>query len=122
MIWAIAMGGAFGAVLRFVVITAVDALMGKSFPLGTLSVNVIGSFVAGLCVVLLGERWSINPEVRGFIMVGLLGGFTTFSAFSVENLAFILDSQILKALAYASISVSVCLCAAWLGSVCARLV
>jgi protein CrcB len=80
---AIALGGALGSVLRFALNEAVSARFGRAFPWGTLSINVIGSFLIGLLAVLLIERWEVSPAVRLGLMVGVLGGFTTFSSFSL---------------------------------------
>ncbi len=119
-LWIIAIGGALGAVARYITVMGVDAWMGRDFPYATLSVNVLGSFLAGFCLMILDHRWSVGPEIRGFIMIGFLGGFTTFSAFSLDNLNLLLDGQMTKALINALVSVSVCLLAAWLGVVAAR--
>ena len=84
-ILAVAIGGAFGSVLRYLFAKAAADWLGTGFPYGTLGVNVIGGFVAGLCVVWLVERGAA-PEWRALVMIGVLGGFTTFSAFSVDTL------------------------------------
>jgi CrcB protein len=84
MLFAVAAGGALGAAGRYLVLGQVMRWTGAGFPLGTMAVNIVGSFVMGLLVEYLAQRWSHVPEVRGFLFVGLLGGFTTFSAFSLD--------------------------------------
>ena len=84
MALAIALGGAVGALSRHYMAAAVSRAFGLGFPYGTLTVNVVGCFLMGLLVEALALRFSITPEARGFLAVGLLGGFTTFSAFSLE--------------------------------------
>ena len=78
----VALGGAIGAVLRYLVGVGVFRLTGPGFPLGVLSVNVVGSFLMGVFVVLAAQRGLTH--LSPFVMTGLLGGFTTFSAFSLE--------------------------------------
>lgn len=112
---AIALGGALGAVLRFLMSTGVHRLVGRDFPWGTLSVNLIGSLLMGFLYILLIERASINGEWRGLLLVGLLGAFTTFSTFSIETLNLIETGELVKAGANVLLSVSLCLLAAWLG-------
>ncbi len=116
MQWAaIAGGGAVGALMRYWVSTAVYGWLGRGFPWGTLAVNVIGSFVMGLLTVLLIERLDSPPETRAFLLIGLLGAFTTFSTFSVETLMLIESGAWPRALANAVASVLVCVLAAAFG-------
>lgn len=117
---AIAGGGAVGALLRFWVSGGVYALLGRGFPYGTLAVNFIGSLVMGLCYVLMTERMLLGPEWRAFVLVGLLGAFTTFSTFSLETLNLIESGEVLKAVANMLISVAVCVVAAWSGVLVGR--
>ncbi len=119
-IWAIALGGALGAVTRYVSVTAVHTVVGRGFPWGTLTVNVVGSLLAGLLFTLFAERWNVGPELRGLVLVGFLGAFTTFSAFSMENLGMLLEGQLLRFLLNAMGSVLICLLAAWVGMLLAR--
>lgn len=81
---AIALGGAVGAVARHLVTGQIALWTGAAFPFGTLTVNVVGSFVMGLIVELSALAWSPAPELRAFLTVGFLGAFTTFSAFSLD--------------------------------------
>ena len=81
---AVAFGGAVGAVARYVTVSVLGLWLGISFPYGTLAVNVIGSFALGGLVELSALVWSPSPELRAMLVVGILGSFTTFSAFSLD--------------------------------------
>ena len=111
----IASGGAIGSVLRYWMSSGVQTLFGKDFPYGTLSVNLIGSILIGLLFVLLGERTGTNEAWRLTLIVGFLGGFTTFSAFSLETFTLIQGGQPGKAALNVLLSVSLCLIGCWLG-------
>jgi len=111
----IALGGAFGAVARFLVSNGIYALLGRGFPWGTLAVNVLGSLMMGVLAVLMLERLSAGSELRGLLLVGFLGAFTTFSTFSIETLNLIEDGALWRAGLNATISVLLCLLAAWFG-------
>ena len=117
---AIAAGGGVGALLRFWVSTGTHALLGRGFPYGTLTVNVLGSLMMGFLYVWLLDRIVTGPVVRAFLLIGLLGGFTTFSTFSIESLNLIEAGHVLKALVNVLLSVSVCITAAGLGVLIAR--
>jgi CrcB protein len=117
---AIAAGGGVGALLRYWVSTGTHALLGRGFPYGTLTVNVLGSLLMGFLYVWLLDRVVTGPVVRAFLLIGLLGGFTTFSTFSIESLNLIEAGQMMKALANVLLSVTVCLTAAGLGVLIAR--
>jgi len=86
MIFFIAAGGAIGAVGRYAVMSAVGSLhlLDKPFPLGTLTVNVVGSFILGAILEVSAQYWSPSPEIRAMVVVGMLGAFTTFSTFSMD--------------------------------------
>ena len=84
MLLAVAAGGAVGAVGRYLVVSAVGHIFGTGFPLGTIVVNVVGSFVLGALIEALALVWSPSPELRAMIVVGVLGAFTTFSTFSMD--------------------------------------
>lgn len=84
LLLAIACGGAIGAVGRHFVAHQVALVMGAAFPFGTLLINVLGSFVMGLLVETMALTWSPSMELRGFLVVGVLGAFTTFSTFSLD--------------------------------------
>jgi CrcB protein len=109
-------GGFFGAMLRYGMSGAVQRLAPfSSFPLGTLTVNVSGSLLIGVLAGLVELRQMLGPEARLFLMIGLLGGFTTFSSFAYETLALGQDGQYLLAALNALSSVALCLLAVWIG-------
>jgi CrcB protein len=115
---AVALGGAAGSVLRYVVSTMFRTAAPGAFPLGTLLVNLLGSFLIGLCAAWV-ERGA--PWVRPWLMAGFLGGFTTFSAFSLENMRLLRDGYLGTALLYALLSVSAGVLLAFAGYAIARL-
>lgn len=117
---AIAAGGALGAISRYGMSTSVYALLGRSFPYGTLAVNVLGSLLIGFLYVMLIERMSASPEVRAILLIGFLGSFTTFSTFSMETLTLLEQAQLLKAGLNVLLSVLLCLAATWSGIIIAR--
>lgn len=114
-ILAIAAGGAVGAVLRFAVSNSVYRMVGRDFPYGTLTVNVLGSLLMGFLFIVLVERHLVAVEWRAALLVGLLGSFTTFSAFSMETIALLEDGEVLRAMLNVILSVVLCLTATWLG-------
>lgn len=116
----IAVGGAIGAMMRFGVSNGVHALFGRDFPYGTLTVNVLGSMLIGFFYITLLERMSLGPEWRAFIVIGILGAFTTFSTFSLETFNLIESGEVFKAAANILLSVTICLLAAWIGIIVAR--
>jgi CrcB protein len=117
----IAMGGAFGAVMRFLVSTGLYQWLGRGFPYGTLLVNVVGSFLIGLLSeTLILQRITVALDYRSAILVGFIGAFTTFSTFSLETFYLLEQGQIGKASLNIVISVSSCLAAVWLGLLCGR--
>ena len=105
LIVAIALGGAVGAVGRYLVVAGAAAWLGAGFPYGTLTVNVVGSFAMGALVELGVQTWSPSPELKAFLMVGLLGAFTTFSAFAADVVALYGRGALLAAGAYVVASV-----------------
>jgi CrcB protein len=117
---AIAVGGAVGCVLRFWMSTGVYQLLGRDFPYGTLAVNVLGSLTIGVLYVLLQERLSLDSTWRALLLIGLLGGFTTFSAFAIETVNLIEQNEIIKALGNMLLSVILCVGGAWLGVLAGR--
>jgi len=82
---AIAIGGGLGSLARHYLATAIYAVTGSTFPWGILAVNVIGGFAMGLIVELSALKLDLGPELRAFFTTGILGGFTTFSAFSLDS-------------------------------------
>lgn len=113
---AVAIGGALGATLRYVVSTNLNGWWGPTFPVGTLTVNVVGSFIMGGLYVFFNERVELPVEFRLALVVGVLGAFTTFSTFSMETIGLLEAGALGKAVLNVVASVGVCLagCAAGL--------
>lgn len=112
---AVALGGALGAVSRFLVGGWVQSLAGDGLPWGTLSVNVIGSMMLGFLMVWL-HASTTSAELRQFLVIGLLGSFTTFSTYSYETVTLIREGDLARAGAYALGSVIVGLLAVVIGA------
>lgn len=111
----IAIGGASGAVSRYLLATWAHRLWEGHMPVGTLLVNVLGSFVIGAVYVLLVEKQLLHPDWRGVLMVGFLGAFTTFSTFSLETINLIEAGQMAHALGYVLASTLLCVLMAGAG-------
>ena len=116
VVW-IALGGALGSLARYYLTEALAALVGAAFPWGTLLVNVTGSFVIGFVAGGGGEhgRWIESAFARQFLMVGVCGGYTTFSAFSLQTVGLIEAGELARAGGYVLASVALCLIATWAG-------
>ncbi len=115
MLAAVALGGALGAVGRYLVMSAVALWFGLSFPWGTLTVNVVGSFAMGALIEISALAWSPSPEVRALLAVGVLGAFTTFSTFSLDVVALIGRGAHTAAGAYIALSVVLSIAALYAG-------
>ena len=113
----IAIGSGLGGIARYWMSGLVARWAGETFPWGTILVNVIGSFIIGLFATLTGPdgRLLVASEARQFVMVGLCGGYTTFSSFSLQTLNLVRDGEWLWAGANILLSVVLCLVAVWLG-------
>jgi fluoride exporter len=119
-VW-IAVGSALGGVTRYWLSGFVAERIGETFPWGTIIVNVTGSFVIGFFGTLTGPdgRVLVSTTARQFVMIGICGGYTTFSSFSLQTLTLAQDGEYLWAGANIVLSVVLCLLAVWLGHVCA---
>lgn len=117
----VALGSVIGSVLRSLVSVASIALLGPGFPVGTLFVNVAGSFLIGFYATLTGPdgRVFAGPRARQFVMAGLCGGFTTFSMFSLETLRLVQHGRPLAAGLNVGLSAVLWLAAVWLGHILA---
>ncbi len=117
----IGIGGGVGAIFRFLVSRFSQGILGFAFPYGTLIVNVTGAFFIGLLSVLIFERVAhLGEELRALLLIGLLGGFTTFSTFSLETLELWRRGEVFKIILYISLSVGLSLIATWGGMVIAK--
>jgi CrcB protein len=115
-VW-VALGGAMGSVARYACSAGAARWLGTGFPYGTLFVNVAGSFAIGLLAALVAAdgRPLLGADARAFLLVGVLGGFTTFSSFSLETLELARGGALGAAMLNAGLSVLLCLLGAWLG-------
>ena len=119
-VFLIALGGAFGAVLRFAISSGTAAVLGRDFPYGTLLVNVVGSCLIGVLYVVLTERVIAGAGWRAFLVVGLLGALTTFSTFSLETLQLLENGALTQAALNVAANVVLCLAACWFGLILVR--
>ena len=111
---AIAIGGALGALGRY----WVSGLLNNAdyrIPYGTLTCNAVGSFLMGVCFVLILEKSKLSPEMRPLLMVGFMGAFTTFSTFSMETITMLQEGHVMSAAIYILLSVLLCLVALYGG-------
>ncbi|MGE3874133.1 MAG: fluoride efflux transporter CrcB [Parvibaculaceae bacterium] len=116
----IALGGAIGAVLRHAMNIGIARAAGGDFPWHTMLINISGSFVMGLLISLMALRWNVGNELRAFLTTGILGGYTTFSAFSLDFALLVERKAYVLAGAYALGSVVVSLVAVFVGMALAR--
>lgn len=108
-------GGFIGSIARFLVSKLNISWQFMSIPMGTLTVNVVGSFIIGLLVAVSAKNEIFSSDLRLFLMVGFCGGFTTFSSFTNENLALMQNGQMLTVLLYTSVSIILGFLAVYLG-------
>lgn len=113
----VAIGGALGTMARFWLANAMALAVGSEFPWGTLLINILGSFVISFFGMLTGSvpRFAVSNDVRVFVTVGLCGGFTTFSSFSLQTVEMVRTGQAGRAGAYVAASVLLCLAACAFG-------
>ncbi len=118
MYLAVAAGGALGTVARYFLSGVIANAFGQTFPWGTLIINVTGSFIIGFFGTLTGPdgRFLVSGITRQFVMVGLCGGYTTFSSFSLQTLNLVNDGEALYAAGNIAGSVCLCLLFVWLGA------
>lgn len=117
----IALGGAGGSLLRYLLGGAVQRLSASGFPIGTLFVNVSGCFIIGVLVRQF-MNMQLSPELRALLIVGFCGGFTTFSTFSAETLGLIEGGEYSRAMSYVILSLGLCLTATLAGMTTMRLI
>ncbi len=117
-------GGFLGTGARYGLNGLISHRFGESFPMGTLVVNVLGSFVIGVVFVATGpdSRVMVSADARQFLMIGILGGFTTFSSVSLQTLALLREGEVGAAIANVTLSIVLGLLAAWAGEEMARTV
>ena len=118
----IALGGALGAVSRFLLGNGLSRALGSALPYGTFVINIVGCFAMGLLMTIIVDREMLPAAWRLFLCVGFLGGFTTFSSFGYEALMLLTEGRLLAVLAYVGGSVVLGLVAAAAGVLCARAV
>src|SRR5271165_3066349 len=119
-VW-VMLGSALGGLARYWLSSLAARHIGESFPVGTLIVNVVGSFVIGFFASLTGPdgRVFVGTDTRQFVMTGLCGGFTTFFLISLQTLNLARDGEMALAGANAMLSLALCLIAVWLGHIAA---
>jgi CrcB protein len=116
----IAVFGAVGCLLRYLLSGWVHGVLGRDFPYGTLTVNVLGAFLVGFVMELSLRSTLITAEFRTGLTIGFLGGLTTFSTFSYETFKLLEDGEVLSAGVNALVSVATCVLLTWLGIAAAR--
>lgn len=115
------LGAGVGGVLRFVLGSLVYGVTGRNFPYGTLVINLSGSFVMGFLFVLITQRYTnLAPYLIAFLLVGVLGGYTTFSSFSIETLRLFQDGKIGYAVTNILVSTIGGILLAWIGYISAQ--
>lgn len=117
----VGLGSAVGGICRYLLSMTVHAFLGKSFPYGTLTVNALGSFLIGFLFILLLDRYaSFAEELRALLVIGFLGGFTTFSSFSMETINLFENGEIMLAGLNIFLSITICLVLTWLAVLLGR--
>jgi fluoride exporter len=116
----VALGGAAGSVARYLMASSIQTATGWDFPLGTVLVNILGCFLIGILYVLLVARPDPRHDLRALLMLGVMGGFTTFSSFSLETVTMAMNGNYTGATLNVVISVAACLVGTILGVTLAR--
>jgi len=115
-------GCGIGGVLRYLTTHFSTHFFGRAFPYGTLAVNAIGAFLMGLLTVLFQSKFhAFETPLRGLLLVGLLGGYTTFSSFSIDTLNLLEAGRYFSVACYVFLSVGLCLAFVWAGALCGKL-
>jgi CrcB protein len=122
LILAVAVGSAAGGVARYLLTESVQLRTGSAFPFGTLFVNILGCFALGFITQLVLQQGDASPRLRALLTTGLTGGFTTFSAFSLETVRMLEDGNVGGAAGNIGLSVALGLAALWLGMAAGRMV
>ncbi|MDH5489327.1 MAG: fluoride efflux transporter CrcB [Rhodospirillaceae bacterium] len=115
MVLYVGLGGAIGAMARFLTMSAIGHYFHGTFPFGTFAVNVVGSFALGALLEIMALQWSPSPELRALMVVGVLGAFTTFSTFSMDLYYLLNRGEIMQGALYATGSVLLCVAGFWAG-------
>lgn len=116
----VALGGAIGSMLRFWAGGYVSGRLGSRFPYGTFVINITASFLIGFIMTLLAERTHMNPAWRYLLVIGFLGGYSTFSSFEYETFQVFQDGEMLIAALNVALSVAVGFVAVWIGAITGR--
>ena len=121
MILLVAIGGALGSIARYLMASSIQTASGWEFPIGTVLVNILGCFLMGILYVLIVARHDPRHDLRALLMVGVMGGFTTFSSFSLETVTLAMNGHYTSATLNVLISVATCLTGTMLGVALARI-
>jgi CrcB protein len=115
-------GGFLGTIARYLVSSAIAGVVGETFPWGTVIVNISGCFVIGVIAIATGPdgRVVVAPDFRQFLMIGICGGYTTFSSFSLQTLTLLRSGDFAAAIGNVVVSVVACMLAVWAGAVIAQ--
>lgn len=113
----VGVGGMIGSICRYGLSGLLYKMMGDRFPYGTFAVNIVGCFAIGILMSLFEQRWLVPPNLRLFLTIGILGGFTTFSTFSYETVEMLKGGNLFFASLNIIASLICCLCATWGGSI-----
>lgn len=122
LVLAVAVGSAAGGVARYLLTEAVQLRAGATFPFGTLLVNIVGCFALGFLTQAVLQQHDASPRLRAFLTIGLCGGFTTFSAFSLETARMLEKGHVARASGYISASVVLGVVALWVGMAAGRMI
>jgi CrcB protein len=114
-------GGFLGSVLRYWTSINAYKILGEKFPYGTFIVNIVGCLLIGFVAEISENRFLISPEIRSFIMIGFLGGYTTFSTFGYETFMLLQDKDYITAFTNVLLSVVICVTFVWFGTLLAKL-